>query len=89
MFWGTIQNTKLYIFADINGDVINVATGVSVRFACTRPDPPTWFVNGRAAVTEGVCYRWKLRRGLLQIKTQKNRGAKSHCHTSDQWQSYL
>ena len=61
MFWGTIQNTKLYIFADISGGVINVATGVSVKFACTGPDPPTWFVNGRAAVTEGVCYTSRLR----------------------------
>ena len=52
-------NTK-YIFAGISGDVINVATGVSVEFACTGPDPPTWFVNGRAAVTEGDCYRWRL-----------------------------
>ena len=62
MFWGTIQNTKLYIFADISGGVINVATGVSVKFACTGPDPPTWFVNGRAAVTEEDCYRSTLRR---------------------------
>ena len=42
-----------------------VATGVSVEFTCTGPDgefQPTWLVNGRAAPTEGDCYRSRLRR---------------------------
>ena len=66
MSWGAVKvdcNIQ-YIFAGISGDVINVATGVSVEFACTGPDgefPPTWLLNGRAAKTEGDCYRSRLR----------------------------
>ena len=53
---------KFYYIIGIGGDVINVAPGVSVEFACTGPDPPTWFVNGRVAATEGDCFRSTLRR---------------------------
>ena len=52
-------------YTGISGDVVIVAPGVSVEFTCTGPDsefPPTWFLNGRVAETEGDCYRSRLRR---------------------------
>ena len=49
--------------AGISGDTILVAPGVSVKFSCTGQDgefQPTWFVNGRKAVTVGDCYTSRL-----------------------------
>ena len=51
------------IFTGISGDAILVAPGVSVEFTCMGRDgefQPTWFVDGRVAVTEGNCYRSRL-----------------------------
>ena len=52
-------------YIGIGSDVIIVAPGVSVKFTCNGPDgefPPTWLLNGRAAKTEGNCYRSRFRR---------------------------
>ena len=64
-----MQRKTLYLdhldCTGISAGVVVVAPGVSVEFTCTGSDgefPPTWFVNGRIAETDGDCYRSALRR---------------------------
>ena len=55
----------IYFYAGICGDALIVAPDVTVEFICTGPviaSLPTWFVNGRVAVTKGNCYRLTIRR---------------------------
>ena len=59
----TQRNFKNEHFTGISADAVLVAPGVSVEFTCMGQDgefQPTWFVNGRVAVTEGDCYRSRL-----------------------------
>ena len=52
-----------FSFAGIRADDLILAPGMTVQFTCTAPGQlPTWYVNGRVAVTKGNCYRLTIRR---------------------------
>lgn len=62
-----------------------IASDVAIKLTCTVPAvPPTWFVNGRVAVTEGDCYRSRLIRAenpqnvMATLTINSNRDT---CHT--------
>ena len=59
----SVLKKTFWIHAGISGEALIVASDVAVKFTCTVPAVlPTWFVNGRVAVTEGDCYTSTLRR---------------------------
>ena len=82
-----IRSDSINCFTDVSGDVMTVASGVSVKFTCSGPADthlPTWFVNGTVAVSDGhICYRstYKRRPGELNATMILMINGNNSCYT--------
>ena len=68
----TLSHVPLHFYlihAGIGAGAITVSSSVTVKFTCTAPDRPTWYLNGNFTVTNGTCYRSEIMAALHSNNT--------------------